>query len=103
MSVWQRLAIVALQLCSVVAFAQAPATNKDPWPGMKKLLVIADVQSGFHHDSINHAMATVEQLGRKSGTYVSVIRTDSQLLTKEQLVGTGARYSGRPINARNLD
>ena len=104
MSAWQRLAIVVLQLCSVAALAQTPArTNTDPWPGMKKLLVVADVQNGFHHDSINHAMATIEQLGRKSGAYATVIRTDSQLVTRQTLLGTGARYTGRPINARNLD
>lgn len=74
----------------------------DPWPQMKKLLVIADVQTGFHHDSINHAMATIERLGRESGAYATIIRTDSQLLTKAPLVGTGARYAGRSINARNL-
>ncbi|MBO9707341.1 MAG: ThuA domain-containing protein [Caulobacter sp.] len=75
----------------------------DPYAGKKKLLVIADVQSGFHHDSINHAMAVVERLGRESGAYVSFLRTDSQLVTKQPLVGRGARYTGRPINAHNLD
>ena len=76
----------------------APATGQgrggggggqaDPWPGKKKLLAIADVQSGFHHDSISHALAVVEQIGRQSGAYVTMIRTDSQLLTKGQIVGT---------------
>ena len=75
----------------------------DPYEGRKKLLVVADVQSGFHHNSINHAMATIEQMGRESGFYVSFLRTDSQLITKQPIVGTGARYGGRSINARNLD
>src|SRR4051812_19382498 len=59
----------------------------DPWPGKKKLLLIADVQTGYHHDSLNHAMATVERLGRESGAYVTVIRTDSQLITKQPIPG----------------
>lgn len=75
----------------------------DPWPGMKKLLIIADVQTGFHHDSINHAIGVIEKMGRESGAYATVIRTDSQLITKDRIVGTGTRYNGRPVNARNLD
>ena len=70
---------------SVVAFKLAPAQGRgvaaaagagpqgrgagaqqpDPWPGQKHLLAVADVLSGFHHDSISHALATVEQIGRK--------------------------------------
>jgi type 1 glutamine amidotransferase len=74
----------------------------DPWPGQKKLLAVADVQSGFHHDSISHALATVEQIGRHSGAYVTMIRTDSQLITKGQIAGRD-RYEGRGVNARTLD
>jgi type 1 glutamine amidotransferase len=73
----------------------------DPWPGLKKLLAVADVQTGFHHDSISHALATVEQIGRKAGVYATVIRTDSQLITKDPIVGRD-RYAGRGVNARVL-
>jgi uncharacterized protein len=79
------------------------ATVNDPWPGKKKLLVIADVQTGWHHDSINHAMGVIEQMGREHGEWATVIRTDSQLLTKAPIAGQGARYQGKPVNARNLD
>jgi uncharacterized protein len=74
----------------------------DPWPGMKRLLVVADVQTGFHHDSINHAMAVIEQLGREHREWATVIRTDSLLITKQPIAGQGARYAGRNVNARNL-
>ncbi len=73
------------------------------WAGKKKLLVVADVQTGFHHDSISHAMATIERLGRESGAYMTMVRTDPQLLTKDQIKGEGPRYSGRSVNARTLD
>jgi hypothetical protein len=79
------------------------AGGGDPWEGRKKLLAIADVQTGYHHDSISHALATVERLGRESGAYVTMVRTDSQLLTKEQIIGQGTRYQGRSVNARTLD
>jgi type 1 glutamine amidotransferase len=82
--------------------AGPPRGPADPYAGKKKLLIWADVQSGFHHDSINHAMAVIEQLGRKSGAYISIIRTDSQLVTKQPIIGRGARYTGRGINTRNL-
>jgi type 1 glutamine amidotransferase len=107
---------------SVVAFKLAPAQGRgagaaggaatqgrgagaqqpDPWPGQKHLLAVADVLSGFHHDSISHALATVEQLGRRSGAYATMIRTDSQLITKGQVAGQG-RYEGRGVNARTLN
>jgi type 1 glutamine amidotransferase len=106
------LAIVAgLSIGATSMFAQAQVPRPagpggpgggDPWPGMKKLLAVADVQSGFHHDSISHALATVEQIGRKANAYATMIRTDSQLITKGQIVGHG-RYEGRSVNARTLD
>ena len=75
----------------------------DPYVGKKKLLIWADVQTGYHHDSLNHAIAVIERLGRESGAYVSIIRTDSQVVTKLPIIGRGTRYNGRPVNARNLD
>lgn len=95
---------VARQAAPVTAGAPpARGAMPDAYVGKKKLLVIADVQSGFHHDSINHAMAVVERLGRETGAYVAFLRTDSQMITKQPLIGKGARYTGRPINAKNLD
>lgn len=122
----RRLALAALLACPTMLLAQgaasapssapapAPAAGApgaagmatvnppDPWPGMKRLLVIADVQTGFHHDSINHAIGVIEQLGREHREWATVIRTDSQLITKAPILGQGTRYAGRPINARNL-
>lgn len=85
------------------AAGMAAVNPPDPWPGMKRLLVIADVQTGFHHDSINHAIGVIEQLGREHREWATVIRTDSQLITKAPILGQGSRYGGRPVNARNLD
>lgn len=75
----------------------------DPYPGMKKLLIVADVQTGFQHDSLNHTMAVLEEMGRKTGIFVSYLRTDSQLITKGKITGTSKRYANRSINARNLN
>ena len=71
----------------------APA---DPWAGKKHLLVIADPQEwygaqNYHHQAASHAMATIERIGRESGAYVSMIRTDMRLLTKAPITGTNVR------------
>jgi type 1 glutamine amidotransferase len=70
-----------------------------PYPNQKKLLAIGDVRTGYQHDSLSHALATIERLGRESGAYVTYIRTDSQLLTK-QPISVGDRKN---VNARNLN
>lgn len=94
---------VAQSAEQAAALRPAASMMGDPYQGQKKLLVIADVQSGFHHDSINHAMAVIEQMGRETGAYVAFLRTDSQLITRDPIVGVGARYGGRGVNARNLN
>jgi type 1 glutamine amidotransferase len=109
---------VSVVVCALLAQAPAPQgqegagrgrggggnINADQWAGKKKLLAVADVSTGFHHDSISHALAVVEKLGRESGVYMTMIRTDPQLITRKQIQGLpGSRYSGRGVNARTLD
>jgi type 1 glutamine amidotransferase len=65
-------------------------------PRRKRVLAWADTLTAYQHDSISHALATMERLGRESGAYEMYIRTDSQLITRQAVTG-GAR------NARNLD
>jgi type 1 glutamine amidotransferase len=78
-------------------------TVVDVHPGMKKLLVIADVSTGLHHESINHAMGVIEEMGRQTGLYYTVLRTDSQLVTKQPILGEPPRYTGQNVNADNLN
>lgn len=115
LGLWMTLATVAPSAAQSQAPSAPTATTparqagqggglSDQYAGKKKLLIWIDVQSGYHHDSINHAAAVIERLGRESGAYVSVIRSDSQVITKNPIVGRGARYNRRPnINARNLN
>jgi hypothetical protein len=79
----------------------------DPFAGKKKVLAIGDVHTGYQHDSVSHALATIERLGRETGLFVTYIRTDTQLITKSKVYGTG-KYSAPPqgtrgVNAKNLD
>src|SRR5439155_14458642 len=96
--------LVAAITTAVWAWGQGRGGGQaaDPWPGMKKLLAVADVQTGYHHDSISHALATVERIGRESKTFATMIRTDSQLITHAQIKGQG-RYEGRDVNAKTLN
>jgi type 1 glutamine amidotransferase len=50
-------------------------------PPKKKLLAIGEVK-GFQHDSVSHALATIEKLGRQTQLWDTYIRTDAELLTK---------------------
>src|SRR5262245_45204473 len=72
----------------------------DAWAGKKKLLVIADPvewygASNYHHQAASHLMAVVERLGRESGAFFSMIRTDMRLMTKGP--------AGEGANVRNLN
>ena len=116
--VWSRLiqpVALCVVVCSLSMRAQPqqqppPAAGRgqagggrgqaDAWAGKKKLLVIADPvewygASNYHHQAASHAMAVVERLGRESGAFVSMIRTDMHLLTRGP--------AGEGANVRNLN
>ena len=76
--------VALLLIASGLAEAQ---TNR------KRLLVIAE-SKGWQHDSISHAMATLERLGKETGIWDTYLRTDTQLVTKKKPTG---------LNIKNLD
>ncbi|MDR3703797.1 MAG: ThuA domain-containing protein [Candidatus Sulfopaludibacter sp.] len=59
-------------------------------PPRKKLLAVGVVK-GFEHDSVSHALATIEKLGRQTGLWDTYIRTDTELLTKQKLAAGNAK------------
>src|ERR1700726_2107442 len=61
-------------------------------PSKKRLLVLGE-EKGYRHESVSHAMATIERLGRESGLWTTTIRTDTEVLTKKKL----------EYNAKNLN
>src|SRR5260370_41076142 len=67
-----------------------PAVSQNPQVKRKRLLAIGEVK-GFQHDSVSHALATIERLGRESGLYETYIRTDTQLLTKQKIAAGNAK------------
>jgi uncharacterized protein len=62
-------------------------------PARKRILAIGEVK-GYQHDSVSHALATIEQLGQQTGLWDTYIRTDCELVTKQKLSAG---------NAKNLD
>ncbi len=52
-------------------------------PVKKRLLIIGE-EKGYRHEAVSHAMSTIERLGRQSGLWDTVIRTDTECLTKEE-------------------
>src|SRR3954469_23194664 len=96
-----RLRYVPVFFAISLLMAQLPTAA----PAKKHILAIGDVRTGFQHDSVSHALATIDRLGYESGIYVTYIRTDSQLLTKGKVERHDARTPelGANINAKNLD
>ncbi len=61
-------------------------------PQKKHILVIGE-EKGYRHESVSHAMSTIERLGRETGLWDTTLRTDTEALTKKKL----------EYNAKNLD
>jgi len=76
--------MLGLAFASVLV-AQTPAARK-------RLLVIGE-EKGYRHEAVSHAMATIYGLGRETGLWDTVIRTDTEALTKKKL----------EYNAKNLN
>jgi quinoprotein glucose dehydrogenase len=87
---------------TLVAFALPTRRPPDPYANQKRLLVIADLSTGnqIAHVGVSHAIATIERLGRDSGAYVAILRTDTDLVTKGEVWGSGEYAQGGPRQAR---
>jgi type 1 glutamine amidotransferase len=70
----------------ISSWAQSPGNQK------KHLLVLGE-EKGYRHESVSHAMATIERLGKQTGLWDTTIRTDTEVLTKKKL----------EYNAKNLN
>lgn len=89
---------------ALLVFASGAPTRAQAPSAKKHVLAWGDVRWGYQHDSISHAMATIERLGRETGAYDTWIRTDSQPITKTPIefkTGTGIA-TGEQFLAHNL-
>src|SRR2546422_40556 len=85
------LRIVSAICVTVWLVAGAPVVEQVHAP-RKRLLVIGE-EKGYRHEAVTHAMVTIERLGKETGLWDTVIRTDTEALTKRKL----------EYNAKNLD
>ena len=97
--------LIALGLLLGVGVAQSvDRVVVKPRTFPKHVLAWADVRNGYQHESITHALSTIERMGWESGLYDTIIRTDSQPITKQPITfktGTGIA-TGEQFLARNL-
>jgi type 1 glutamine amidotransferase len=71
--------------------------------GRKAILAWADTRNGIsQHDSVSHALATIERLGYESGLWDTYIRTDSNIASYQPQMTSGQPASGGPSFA-NVD
>jgi type 1 glutamine amidotransferase len=82
---------LAIVLCLVFGGRCQAQASADDQP--KKHLLVLGEEKGYRHESVSHAMATIERLGRESGLWTTTIRTDTEALTKRKL----------EYNAKNLN
>jgi type 1 glutamine amidotransferase len=98
--------LVALSAAVVLLATARGAADQPLTPRTfpRHVLAWADVRHGYQHESITHALSTIERLGWESGLYDTIIRTDSQPITKQPILfktGTGIA-TGEQFLARNL-
>jgi len=77
----------------VIACGGCASQAQTPVQAAKKHLLVIAEEKGYRHQSISHAMATIERLGEKTGLWDTTIRNDMEALTKKDL----------EFNARNLN
>ena len=61
----------------------APPPHAKP-THLKHVLVIGETK-GFEHDSVSAAMAAIYDMGKESGLWDAMLRTDTELLTKKDM------------------
>ena len=99
------IGVAALVLAVVAVRGQTQPTTGKPAPAgaRKRVLAWADTRNGVaQHDSVGHALSTIEQLGYESGAWDTLIRTDSHIISTRPLKTDGTPASGGPSLA-NVD
>src|SRR5437667_10134519 len=89
-----RLRIVSAIWVAVCRFAGARVVAQVQGP-RKRLRVIGE-EKGYRHEAVTHAMVTIERLGKETGLWDTVIRTDTEAISTST---RGAR-STRPSSSK---
>lgn len=81
------------RICVVLLFAMIFSPGGARAADARKRLLAIGEEKGYRHESISHALAVIERLGRETGLWDTTIRTDTEALTKKKL----------EYNAKNLN
>jgi type 1 glutamine amidotransferase len=81
------------RICVVLLLVAIGPVGGTHAAGAKKRLLAIGEEKGYRHESVSHALATIERLGRETGLWDTTIRTDTEALTKKKL----------EYNAKNLN
>jgi type 1 glutamine amidotransferase len=82
------------------AMAGDESYHNNSVPHRKRVLAWIDISNGYQHDSVSHAVATIERLGYETGAYDTFIRTDSKMITRGAVNGS----DGKPLlYSKNLN
>jgi uncharacterized protein len=74
-----------LRFTGILAFGALLAFGQQgQQPKRRKVLAIGEVK-GWQHDSVSHALASIERWGKETGLWDTYIRTDTQLVTKQKV------------------
>jgi type 1 glutamine amidotransferase len=79
--------------CPLILFVFSGLGSAQSQKPQKKHLLVLGEEKGYRHDSVSHAMATLERLGETTGLWETTLRTDTEVLTKKKL----------EYNAKNLN
>lgn len=92
------LALAGVALVSVCGRVSAQAVDREALPPaphakqihLKHVLVVGQTK-GFEHDSVSIAMASIFNMGKESGLWDTMLRTDTELLTKKDFKNNNAK------------
>jgi type 1 glutamine amidotransferase len=97
------LLVIGFALEAAVEQGRGPGGRGNAGPRRKRVLAWADTRNGqAQHDSVGHALAVIERLGYDSGMWDTLIRTDSNIISKTPKKTDGTPASGGPSLA-NVD
>src|SRR5574340_984453 len=73
------------RLLAILFLAFAVCASPQAQKPRKKRLLAIGASKGFQHDSISYALGTLWKLGNETGLWETFIRTDTQLITKQEI------------------
>ena len=82
------LALFSSQLLAQNGSGQVAPAPHAKQTHLKHVLVIGETK-GFEHDSVSAAMTAIYDMGKESGLWDTMVRTDTELLTKKDLQRNG--------------